>query len=180
MNAIQKTLAMTIARKNGELSDAQIADQHQTVALEMFPNAGSIGKALDAFYKTEVGKIALGYAAQAAYSDMQKACACGDAYDVLEKGECEISHDHPKKKKLGKPKKSGPVGEGVYAGPNRPLNNTPLAMDKRNQFAALIDIWAHGYATCHRISKSQAYDELIREHPVFHDGWKAALTLPAE
>ena len=184
MNAIQKTLAMTIARKNGELTDTRIANQHQTIALEMFPQL-PVGKALDAFYKTEVGKIALGYAAQTAYSDLQKSCACGDAYDVVEKGECEISHDHPKQKKQkAKPARNN-VGPGVYGtapddadGPNRPLNTTPFAMEKR-QLALLTDIWASSYANSHRISKSQAYDELMRDEPLFRDGWRAGL-VPVE
>jgi hypothetical protein len=184
MNAVQKTLAMTIARKNGELSDAQIADQHQTIALEMFPNAGNIGKALDAFYNTELGKIALGYAAQTAYSDLQKSCACGDAYDVLEKGEAKIQHDHPKQKKQkAKPARNN-VGPGVYgtapddaAGPNRPLNWPDNVVGK---FASVCDGLAAEHAAQHGVTKDAAYSELLKTNRMFKLLWDNALTLPAE
>jgi hypothetical protein len=187
MNAVQKTLAMTIARKNGELTDRQIADQHQTIALEMYPHL-PVGKALDAFYKTEVGKIALGYAAQTAYSDMQKACACGDAYDVLEKGETEIHHEHQaqhmpgKKKRKAKPRNN--VGPGVYgtapddaAGPNRPLN-WPDNVGKR--FASVCDGLAQEHAAQFGVTKDAAYSELLKSNRLFKLLWNTALTLPSE
>ena len=144
--------------------------------------------ALAKFYNPPAGEMTLQDAVKCEHAEMQEAARIGDGDQFIakmEKGECEISHDHPKQKKQkAKPARNN-VGPGVYGtapddadGPNRPLNTTPFAMEKR-QLALLTDIWASSYANSHRISKSQAYDELMRDEPLFRDGWRAGL-VPVE
>lgn len=129
--------------------------------------------------ETETGRIALSDALGDADKD--------DAGYV--RGGPKVRHAHPKGKKLGKPTKQGIGGEGVYgsspdefSGPNRPLNNVPYApMGKReqvrDQFTLICEVMANGYAVQHGISKSEAYSELLRDHPVFREGWQTAVRL---
>jgi len=197
MNAVQKTFAMTIARKNGELTDAQIADQHQTIAMELYPQAGSIGKALDAFYKSELGKIALGYAAQAGYADTQEAARIGDGDIAVSKMDREepsdkddagsvrgkspkIRHAHPAKpsKKPGRKHDGFGYMRDDDKDPNRPLNDTPAA--PMGKFADYADSVAKAHAAQHGISVDAAYAELLAHDAAFKLVFDAAKTLPAE
>ena len=144
MNAIQKTLAMTIARKGGELSDFEIAKQHETIALEMFPQSENIGKALDAFYKTELGKIALGYAAQTKYPELQKSVRGGDGDLRVEKGDVV-------------PLKAAPHVHREKHGNN----------EARAKLASYCDSVAASHAAAHGISKDKAYSDLLHSDAAF-------------
>jgi hypothetical protein len=190
----------TADRQEGRISHAELAAQHQVVARKMFPDAKNAGVALTKFYDSEIGKRALQDANASFHNDLHNAYRIGDGdlavqkmndedwqHDRIEpadKGECEISHDHPKQKKTkGKPARNN-VGPGVYgtapddaAGPNRPLNWPENVVGK---YTRACDDMAAAYGKYHGITKSAAYDELIRTHSDFANVWKAALTLPAE
>jgi hypothetical protein len=165
------------------MTDAQIADQHQTIALEMFPHL-SIGKALDAFYKTELGKISLGYAAQAAYQDIQLACRCGDG-DLYKKDDAGDVRGGPKvrhadtgkdRRKTRHPSENYPAPDA--SGPNREINWPDNVVGK---FANVCDSIAKSHALENDISVYQSYSELLRSNALFKMLWRTALTpLPAE
>jgi hypothetical protein len=119
------------------------------------------------------------------HAELQESARIGDADQFIAKHGDDADKDDAGYVRGTKRKKEGVKGEGVFGtlatearGPNRPVNNTPFAMEKR-QLALLTDIWAHSYANRHRISKSQAYDELMRDEPLFRDGWRAGL-VPTE
>jgi hypothetical protein len=193
MNPIQKALSMTIARKSGDLSDADIAHQHQTIAIEMFPQM-SVGKALDAFYKTEIGKLALGEAAQAKYREIQKCSACGDP-DIIEKTEREEPSDKddagdvrggPKVRHAdnahARRKKPATSHDGYTResddDPNGPMNDQPATV-MGERMAKYCDSIVSEHSARYGVNKSQAYDDLLKSDAAFRIAWRAATALPA-
>jgi hypothetical protein len=88
--------------KSGEYSATDVAYMHKAWALEMFPLAKNGDVALAKFYETETGKLALSDAVKSEHAALQESARIGDGDQFvakLEKGECEISHDHPKQTK---------------------------------------------------------------------------------
>jgi hypothetical protein len=175
-DAIQEALATTIMRKQGQLSDVDIAKQHQAIAMKLYPDSKTVGFALAKFYDSEVGKVAIGYAAQAHYAETQEAARIGDADIAIGKGAHAIHHDHPKqsnkkKKPARQPSEnfSDSSGDGTD-GPNRAMNTTPVAMAK----------YCHGmaqdHAAQHGITVDAAYSELLKTDKAFGLVWRASLT----
>jgi len=188
MNAVQKTIQMAMDRNAGLISDTDIALQHQTIALEMFPQL-PVGKALNAFFNTEIGKQALGAAAAAKHAELQKAYRIGDADIAIGKTEKDdagdvqggpkVRHAHPGKERRRKATPTPTDGNSYTADEghdpnNRQLNGTPIALGK------YCDSLASECAAQFGISKSEAYDRLLKTDRAFGIVWKAALALPAE
>jgi hypothetical protein len=195
MDVIQKTLATTIVRKRGDISDEDVAKQHQALAMEMFPDSKNIGIALSKFYDTDVGKIALGYAASTKYAEIQKDCRCGDGDMVaLAKVEREADKDDagyvrgtrakPKVRHADNDHAKKPLratSHDGYSGredrdPNR-INNADSTIEAR--MAKCCDFLAEVYADEHSVSKNVAYSELLKTNKAFGMMWKAATALPA-
>jgi len=188
MNPIQKALAVTVARKRGELTDAQVADQHQTIAMELFPDSKNTGVALAKFYETEIGKMALGYAAQTAYADLQESARIGDgdiAVAKLDKDHAgsvagvrpKVRHHQPEKKKRPATSHDGYSGHDS-ADPNRQQNDVN-SQNVMARMAKYCDSMAQEYSARHGVGKSEAYDTLLKTDPAFGIVWKAALTVHA-
>jgi hypothetical protein len=182
MNVIQKTLATTIVRNRGDISDEDVAKHHQAFAMEMFPDSKNIGVALSKFYDTDVGKIALGYAAQTKYSELQKAERCGDGDIALEKDDAgdvkdgpKVHHHHPKKRPQKATSHDGYSPQDDHD-PNR-LNNIPEQVVSR--MAKCCDSLAEFYAEENGVSKNVAYDALMKSNRLFQMMWKYA-TQPAQ
>jgi hypothetical protein len=181
MNPIQKALAMTIARKSGDMSDEDIAHQHQTIAMELYLDSKNVGIALAKFYDTELGKAMLGEAAQAKYAEIQKGSACGDgdaAVDRREpvlKGEHAVRHDHPKTKKKPASSYDGYTRDSDDD-PNAPMNDQPATV-MGERMAKYCDSVAGAWAAQHGISKHDAYTDLLKTDRAFKLVWKAAMRI---
>ena len=72
-------------RAAGLVDDAHIAKLHQSLALELYPQAKSVGVALNQFYATALGQQALKVATSLQSMALQKSCAVGDGDSHVEK-----------------------------------------------------------------------------------------------
>jgi hypothetical protein len=88
MSQLQQIGKALEARARGEVSDIDLAKQHQALAVDAFPQCRSIGEALAKWYGTAPGQAALTGAQHYKSYELQKRSQCGDAWDVqMRKGD---------------------------------------------------------------------------------------------
>jgi hypothetical protein len=120
MTALEQIAKTIDGRMSGEMSDADVGREHQRMAMNMFPDAPSLGRALNEFYKTAIGQQALCSAQAMRHFEVQKNAAVGDAWEVLRKREGDDGGDgvpHPHKQGHSKA-----VGEGDQDGVEEPFD----------------------------------------------------------
>jgi hypothetical protein len=78
---VAKRASAAIAK--GEIDQTTFAKLQQRLALEAWPDAPTLGHALNRFFSSEAGRAMLNAGLQANYEATQKRVASGNAYDVL-------------------------------------------------------------------------------------------------
>ena len=196
MSTIEKVAAYGRAREAGTISAVDLAYFHKKWALETYPLEKNADAALAKWYGTPAGALALSAAVKYEHADMQEAARIGDGDIAVAKMEREepadkddagsvrggpkVRHAHPgKERRRNKATPTPTDGSSYHADsirhePNRQLNTTPIALGK------YCDSMASEHAAQFGISKSEAYDRLLKSDRAFGIVWKAALTLPAE